>query len=145
MPTEELEAYPSAGCLGFCGSDFDPSTASGKVQAKAYFANERTFLQWQSIATSTAVLSLALLQIDSESTASGAAIWSLFACVLFLGYALFLFKKRESVIRRNLDYQEVKVGPVVLVGLLVLSFVLMAMYQQHIQPGSRIHMKHVKF
>eukprot|EP00667_Euglena_gracilis_P030166 EG_transcript_41313 len=140
MQTEEVPNVECS-CFGLCKrrARRDPNK---KLQAKAYFSNERTFFQWQSVACTLGMLSLALAQMDLQSVAGGAAAWSLFASVLFLSYAIYLFRRRQRCLNEGLDFQELRMGPTVLVTLLIFSMIGMAMYQKHIKPGAAIGLKH---
>jgi len=129
-------------CFGLCPHAPAGRAPSKKLQAKAYFSNERTFFQWQSIAATLAMLSMALSQMDMQNHAVGAAVWSFFSAILFLCYALFLFKQRQRCLKEGLDFQELRYGPMILVFLLIGSFIFMAGYQKHIKPGAPISLKH---
>eukprot|EP01004_Peranema_trichophorum_P010908 NODE_9743_length_568_cov_11.638202_g9105_i0.p1 GENE.NODE_9743_length_568_cov_11.638202_g9105_i0~~NODE_9743_length_568_cov_11.638202_g9105_i0.p1 ORF type:complete len:148 (-),score=27.54 NODE_9743_length_568_cov_11.638202_g9105_i0:68-511(-) len=122
-------------CLGLCGVPEATDDGEATVQAKAYFANERTFLGWQGISTLLGMLSLALLQIDTSSASQGASVWCMIAACMFLVYSLIVFKKREYVIKRGGSYDESGKGPTFLVVMLIFSFILMALFQNRMPKG----------
>lgn len=91
----------------------------GKIEPKTFFANERTFIQWLTVAVLIETLSLGLKIINTKiSTIVGWIIFPL--AVLFVVYALYTYLWRLDALKKkkNIAYDDRK-GPILLVfGLL---------------------------
>lgn len=92
----------------------------GKIEPKTFFANERTFIQWLTIAVLIETISLGLQIIDTKiSTIVGWIIFPL--AILFVVYALYTYLWRLDALKKkkNIAYDDRK-GPILLVfGLLL--------------------------
>ncbi|KAL4433860.1 hypothetical protein ABPG75_000301 [Micractinium tetrahymenae] len=116
-----------------------------RVEPKTFFANERTFLAWLQISvlimmTATSLLSgSGLLSNIKGGTSAASCTTGDTACfasklsgaiiapvaLLFMGYALFMYKKRTyQILRRETVRYDDQRGPVVLVVILLLVFTL---------------------
>jgi SPX domain protein involved in polyphosphate accumulation/uncharacterized membrane protein YidH (DUF202 family) len=115
-----------------------------RVEPKTFFANERTFLQW--INVSVLVMFLALSLLSGSSLAPGLGSSMTTACnaddakclagklsgaiiapvaLAFMGYALFMYKKRTlQILRRETVRYDDQRGPVVLVVILLLAMMI---------------------
>jgi uncharacterized membrane protein YidH (DUF202 family) len=126
-----------------------------RVEPKTFFANERTFLQWLQISVLIMFLATSLLGgAGSPLGASGAAASSSSACpagdkacqaarlsgaiiapvaLLFMAYALFMYRKRTAqILRRETVRYDDQRGPVALVAILLavmlISYVMTLVY-----------------
>lgn len=116
-----------------------------RVEPKTFFANERTFLQWLQISvlimmTATSLLSgtglLSNLTGGTSTSSCASGDTTCFAsklsgaiiapvALLFMGYALFMYKKRTyQILRRETVRYDDQRGPVVLTVILLLVFAL---------------------
>lgn len=116
-----------------------------RIEPKTYFANERTFLAWLSMATtlgtiSTAIAGFAADGADGSKSGRGAiskgtveliTVTLLPVSVLMIGYALFTFYWRSEFIRKKqVGFFDDKVGPItvaVIVGLSLLAIFISAL------------------
>eukprot|EP00890_Picochlorum_soloecismus_P001021 jgi/Picsp_1/191/NSC_00190-R1_vacuolar transporter chaperone 1 len=97
-----------------------------RIEPKTYFANERTFLSWLSMATTlgtvgTAIAGFAVEDEDAKehktgihkSTVELMTLLMLPISILMIGYALFTFYWRSEFIRKKqIGFFDDKVGPV---------------------------------
>ncbi|KAI8112615.1 hypothetical protein M9434_003936 [Picochlorum sp. BPE23] len=98
-----------------------------RIEPKTYFANERTFLSWLSMATTMGTIGTAIagFAVEDEkgirkggiqkSTVELMTLLMLPISVLMIGYALFTFYWRSEFIRKKqIGFFDDKVGPVTL-------------------------------
>jgi len=96
-----------------------------RIEPKTYFANERTFLSWLSMATTmgsigTAIAGFAVEDDEAitkhgiqKSTVELMALLMIPISILMIGYALFTFYWRSEFIRKKqIGFFDDKVGPV---------------------------------
>eukprot|EP00915_Cephaloidophora_sp_WS-2016_P002869 GHVH01003902.1.p1 GENE.GHVH01003902.1~~GHVH01003902.1.p1 ORF type:complete len:1282 (+),score=173.57 GHVH01003902.1:208-4053(+) len=99
-----------------------------RVEPKAYFANERTLLQWMNICVLLSTISVTLLSLDSP-TASVAGVCLAPIAIFFLIYSYSVYTKRNKALtnREPIKYSD-ELGPFLLVCSLVvaLSIILVA-------------------
>ncbi|KAJ2846851.1 hypothetical protein IWW36_004149 [Coemansia brasiliensis] len=95
-----------------------------RVEPKVFFANERTFLSWLNFAIVLGSLALGLLNFgDSTGKIAGAAFTVI--AMLVMVYALMLFQWRaERIRRRESGPYDDRIGPTVLVVVLISAVVL---------------------
>ena len=115
-----------------------------RVEPKTFFANERTFLQWINISVLVMFLALSLLSGSSLAPGLGSSITT--SCntddskclagkmsgaiiapvaLAFMGYALFMYKKRTiQILRRETVRYDDQRGPVILVVILLLTMTI---------------------
>ena len=121
-----------------------------RIEPKTYFANERTFLSWLSMATTlvsvgTAIAGFAVADEKaitkhgiSQSTVELMALLMIPISLLMIAYALFSFYNRsESIRKKQVGYFDDKVGPVV-VALVVeaaLLFILASAFKDLFLAG----------
>lgn len=97
-----------------------------RIEPKTYFANERTFLSWMSMATTlgsvgTAIAGFAVADEKAitkhgiqESTVELMALLMIPISILMIAYALFSFYNRsESIRKKQIGFFDDKIGPVV--------------------------------
>ncbi|KDD73383.1 hypothetical protein H632_c2235p0 [Helicosporidium sp. ATCC 50920] len=110
-----------------------------RIEPKTYFANERTFLAWLSMATTlgTVVTAITGFAADDDAPARGGAISQytvrmitltlLPVSILLIAYALFTFYFRsESIRRKTVGFFDDKLGPITIAIVILLS--LMAIF-----------------
>mmetsp|Transcript_2648 Transcript_2648/g.5384 ORF Transcript_2648/g.5384 Transcript_2648/m.5384 type:complete len:168 (-) Transcript_2648:136-639(-) len=98
-----------------------------RIEPKTYFANERTFLSWLSMATTMGTIGTAIagFAVEDEkgirkggiqkSTVELMTLLMLPISILMIGYALFTFYWRSEFIRKKqIGFFDDKVGPVTL-------------------------------
>jgi uncharacterized membrane protein YidH (DUF202 family) len=107
-----------------------------KIDPKTFFANERTFLKWLSIAVMIGLMSLTLLNF-SDTSSDGAELAGLVllpVSIIFMVYSLFIFRSRANKIymREPMRYDDTK-GPTMLVIVLAISMSLATVFslQRH--------------
>jgi uncharacterized membrane protein YidH (DUF202 family) len=96
-----------------------------RIEPKTYFANERTFLSWLSMATTlgsvgTAIAGFAVADEKAitkhgikESTVELMALLMIPISLLMIAYALFSFYNRsESIRKKQIGFFDDKIGPV---------------------------------
>ncbi|KAJ1742943.1 hypothetical protein LPJ78_002217 [Coemansia sp. RSA 989] len=95
-----------------------------RVEPKVFFANERTFLSWLNFAIVLGSLALGLLNFgDSTGKIAGAAFTVIAMMVMI--YALMLFQWRaERIRRRESGPYDDRIGPTILVVVLISAVVL---------------------
>lgn len=91
-----------------------------KVEPKTFFANERTFMGWVSMAVS--IQTMALLLVNFGQRIPGMILFPF--CFLFMVYALYTYFWRMSNIqkRNSVAYHD-KCGPPILVGVLLAAVI----------------------
>jgi uncharacterized membrane protein YidH (DUF202 family) len=96
-----------------------------KVEPKVYFANERTFLAWMQMAVLLSSISVAIVAFAEANAWSQVYGLVLMPCsIAFCVYALWLYTKRASMIRRkDPGPYENKWGPIVLSVILAMSVI----------------------
>ena len=119
-----------------------PRKAPLRIEPKTYFANERTFLAWLSMATTlgtvgTAVAGFAVADEDakrgrrggvSQGTVELITLLLLPISIAMIGYALFVFWQRsESIRRRQAGFADDRAGPVA-VALVVEAALLLILF-----------------
>lgn len=113
-----------------------PRKAALRVEPKTYFANERTFLAWLSMAVSLGGVSTALVGFTAEEKPDSASkhpgvlrrktvdlisVLLLPVSIAMIGYALFIFLCRSRSIRtKQVGFFTDWLGPAVLAGVLLL-------------------------
>ena len=114
-----------------------------RVEPKTFFANERTFLQWINVSVLVMFLALSLLSgsaipglgsgmsstcdTDDGKCLAGKMSGAIIATVAlsFMGYALYMYKKRTlQILRRETVRYDDQRGPVVLVVILLLAMTI---------------------
>ena len=114
-----------------------------RVEPKTFFANERTFLQWINVSVLVMFLALSLLSgsaipglgsgmsstcdTDDGKCLAGKMSGAIIAPVAlsFMGYALYMYKKRTlQILRRETVRYDDQRGPVVLVVILLLAMTI---------------------
>ncbi|KAJ2784689.1 hypothetical protein H4R18_000980 [Coemansia javaensis] len=128
-------AGAGAGSGSGLGRDAAPFAARGdqppkriavpvRVEPKVFFANERTFLSWLNFAIVLGSLALGLLNFgDATGKIAGAAFTVI--AMLVMVYALVLFQWRaERIRRRDAGPYDDRVGPTILVVVLISAVVL---------------------
>jgi uncharacterized membrane protein YidH (DUF202 family) len=114
-----------------------------RVEPKTFFANERTFLQWINVSVLVMFLALSLLSgsvipgmgsgltstcdADDAKCLAGKMSGAIIAPVAlsFMGYALYMYKKRTlQILRRETVRYDDQRGPVVLVVILLLAMTI---------------------
>jgi len=105
-----------------------------RTEAKAFFANERTFLHWMNMAVTTGSISAALLGVSGHAhkhwgseyvgRAVSVRVLALLMMAISIGmalYAAYNFKKRGDMLVNKLDGPyDSRVLPVVLTGVMIL-------------------------
>jgi uncharacterized membrane protein YidH (DUF202 family) len=94
-----------------------------KIQKKAFFANERTFINWLNAALLVASIGVALATTDNSS--SGRLVGGLMVSVgvLVVSYGAFAFARRnESLLSQEGISTQQEYGPVALTGALIVVF-----------------------
>lgn len=95
-----------------------------RVEPKAFFANERTFLSWVQFAIFLGGIGTAMVGLGNEHAYICGAMFIGIAAI-FAFYSLYLFHYRASRIRsKDPGPYDTNVGPVVLVGIFILVMVL---------------------
>ncbi|KAI9506621.1 VTC domain-containing protein [Coemansia spiralis] len=95
-----------------------------RVEPKVFFANERTFLSWLNFAIVLGSLALGLLNFGDRTGKIAGAAFTLIAMFVMV-YALMLFQWRaERIRRRESGPYDDRVGPTVLVVVLICAVVL---------------------
>ncbi|KAJ2542000.1 hypothetical protein EV175_006095, partial [Coemansia sp. RSA 1933] len=95
-----------------------------RVEPKVFFANERTFLSWLNFAIVLGSLALGLLNFGDRTGKIAGAAFTLIAMFVMV-YALMLFQWRaERIRRREAGPYDDRVGPTVLVIVLISAVVL---------------------
>ncbi|KAJ2706687.1 hypothetical protein H4R19_004989, partial [Coemansia spiralis] len=95
-----------------------------RVEPKVFFANERTFLSWLNFAIVLGSLALGLLNFGDRTGKIAGAAFTVIA-MLVMVYALTLFQWRaERIRRRDAGPYDDRVGPTILVVVLISAVVL---------------------
>ncbi|KAJ2508817.1 hypothetical protein H4217_008465 [Coemansia sp. RSA 1939] len=95
-----------------------------RVEPKVFFANERTFLSWLNFAIVLGSLALGLLNFGDRTGKIAGAAFTVVAMFVMV-YALMLFQWRaERIRRREAGPYDDRVGPTVLVVVLISAVVL---------------------
>ncbi|KAJ2862661.1 hypothetical protein GGI22_002136 [Coemansia erecta] len=95
-----------------------------RVEPKVFFANERTFLSWLNFAIVLGSLALGLLNFGDRTGKIAGAAFTLIAMFVMV-YALMLFQWRaERIRRREAGPYDDRVGPTILVVVLISAVVL---------------------
>jgi uncharacterized membrane protein YidH (DUF202 family) len=113
-----------------------PRKVPMRVEPKSFFANERTFLSWCSMATTMGGVSSAMvgLTFSRPSGSQGRVISSRTVdlvsavyvplAILMVLYALFMFNSRSTFMRRKqVGFFDDHVGPIALAGVTLLTLV----------------------
>ncbi|RDB25982.1 Vacuolar transporter chaperone 2 [Hypsizygus marmoreus] len=88
---------------------------SVKVEAKVWFANERTWVAWLNIAVIIGTLALALFNASKDKVATYFAYAYALISICVVVYAFFLYQYRITMIRRrDPGHFDAVTGPVVL-------------------------------
>ena len=86
-----------------------------RVDAKAYFSNERTFVQWMHISVTMGSISLTLATLADSADVRMAGSLLITPSLCFLLYGLFNFYRRRGALERGSSEAVVdKLGPAVL-------------------------------
>ncbi|KAJ2498680.1 hypothetical protein GGH96_004111 [Coemansia sp. RSA 1972] len=95
-----------------------------RVEPKVFFANERTFLSWLNFAIVLGSLALGLLNFGDRTGKIAGAAFTVIAMFVMI-YALMLFQWRaERIRRRESGPYDDRVGPTILVVVLISAVVL---------------------
>lgn len=124
-----------------------PRKVPMRVEPKSYFANERTFLSWTSMAVSLGGVSSALvgMSVVNPDTGSTSQVISkrtvdIITCIyaplsmIIMAYALFTYEWRSQFMKKKqIGFFDDRVGPVtlcilVLITLLIITFIAIADY-----------------
>ncbi|ORY03172.1 vacuolar transporter chaperone 1 [Basidiobolus meristosporus CBS 931.73] len=95
-----------------------------KLEIKAYFANERTFLSWMQLCTLLGGVALSLLNFGGIGSQVSAVVLTVITfCIIF--YAFYLYRWRAGKIyRKEHGTFDEPNGPVVLAITLFITFLL---------------------
>ncbi|KAJ1642396.1 hypothetical protein LPJ64_005761 [Coemansia asiatica] len=95
-----------------------------RVEPKVFFANERTFLSWLNFAIVLGSLALGLLNFGDRTGRIAGAVFTVISMMVMV-YALMLFQWRaERIRRREAGPYDDRIGPTVLVIVLIAAVVL---------------------
>eukprot|EP01068_Selenidium_serpulae_P016102 Selendium_serpulae@DN6267_c3_g1_i10.p3 len=111
-----------------------------RVEPKAFFANERTLLQWMNVAVLISTIGITLLNFGSRIGRVGGLLLSPVA-IFFIVYSFVVYLRRNRKLERKevVGYND-QVGPAVLVVCLVvsLSTVLILNIMEHSTHGAPV-------
>eukprot|EP00596_Hydrurales_sp_CCMP1899_P008312 CAMPEP_0119042730 /NCGR_PEP_ID=MMETSP1177-20130426/16114_1 /TAXON_ID=2985 /ORGANISM="Ochromonas sp, Strain CCMP1899" /LENGTH=664 /DNA_ID=CAMNT_0007009715 /DNA_START=325 /DNA_END=2319 /DNA_ORIENTATION=+ len=104
-------------------SPSESMTNAQKMEPKVYFANERTFISWLSMAVNLSSISIAVLAFSSRNSKAfffGMSLLPL--ALLFVGYALWTFLWRSEKIKtRDVSRWDDPLGPLLLTFCLIVA------------------------
>jgi uncharacterized membrane protein YidH (DUF202 family) len=111
-----------------------PRKVPMRVEPKSYFANERTFLSWCSMATTMGGVSSAMvgLSVSGSGTSEGRLISRktvdlvsavyIPVAILMICYALFTFEWRSKFMnKKQVGFFDDKVGPITLASIVFIT------------------------
>eukprot|EP00882_Tetradesmus_deserticola_P005681 GHRQ01005982.1.p2 GENE.GHRQ01005982.1~~GHRQ01005982.1.p2 ORF type:complete len:153 (+),score=64.29 GHRQ01005982.1:92-550(+) len=113
-----------------------PRKVPMRVEPKSYFANERTFLSWCSMATTMGGVSSAMVGLSMSASGSSegrlishktvdlvSAVYVPVA-ILMICYALFTYEWRSKFMhRKQVGFFDDKVGPITLAAIVMVTLV----------------------
>ena len=86
-----------------------------RVDPKAFFSNERTFIQWMHISVTMGSISLTLATLADSADVRTAGVLLIAPSLCFLLYGLLNFYRRRGALERgSSDAMEDRLGPAVL-------------------------------
>lgn len=114
-----------------------PRKVPMRVEPKSFFANERTFLSWCSMATTMGGVSSAMVgltfsrsggstegRVISRRTVDMISAVYVPLAVMMVAYALFMFTSRSTFMRKKqVGFFDDKVGPITLAGITLITLV----------------------
>ncbi|GBF99732.1 vacuolar transport chaperone [Raphidocelis subcapitata] len=113
-----------------------PRKVPMRVEPKSFFANERTFLSWCSMATTMGGVSSAMVgltfsrsggtegRVVSTTTVDMISAVYVPLAIMMVLYALFMFTSRSTFMRKKqVGFFDDKVGPITLAGITLITLV----------------------
>lgn len=107
---------------------------SGKMDPKAFMANERTFLNWNQQAITLGTFGVALLSLGDTGTVVLAGLMMAVIGIMVLAYSQYQYYRRWVLLRdrqSGLQFLDIK-GPFVLTICMMVTFALAVMF--HVSP-----------
>lgn len=112
-----------------------PRKVPMRVEPKSYFANERTFLSWCSMATTMGGVSSAMVgltfsrsggstegRVISKRTVDMVSAVYVPLAIIMVVYAIFMYNSRSTFMRKKqVGFFDDKIGPITLAGITLLT------------------------
>lgn len=114
-----------------------PRKVPMRVEPKSFFANERTFLSWCSMATTMGGVSSAMVgltfsraggstegRVISRRTVDLVSAVYVPLAIMMVTYALFMYQSRSAFMRKKqVGFFDDKIGPITLAGITMVTLV----------------------